>query len=116
MRCKFLFMVSFLALAGCQTGPSWQSRMAAYVGANSQVLVQDLGVPDKQITVNGMEYFAYERHRVDVIPGSYFGGWGLFGGPGFYNPPQVTEYSCETTFTLKDNKVLNFALRGNDCG
>jgi hypothetical protein len=116
MRRRFLFMVSVAALAGCQAGPDWQSRMAAYIGADSQTLVQDLGVPDKQIAVNGVEYFAYDRHHVDVIPGSYFGGWGPFGGPGFYDPPQVMEYSCETTFRLKGNKVSDFMLRGNDCG
>jgi hypothetical protein len=120
----FLTLVSMIGLAGCATQPSLQSRMAAYIGDSPQALVQSLGVPDKQITVNGVQYFAYVRHREEIEPNDLaFGGpFGPFYGPyyggGFYNvafPQQVQEYSCETTFLLKDERVFNFTLRGNDC-
>lgn len=128
---KFLLLLPILAVSACAVGPSLQSRMAAYTGASAQTLVQQLGVPDKQITVNGIQYFAYDRHRIDVEPG-LIGGFGPYGagfyggpfwGPGFGYPvfdaaipPTVNELSCETTFMLKGDKVFNFTLRGNDCG
>jgi hypothetical protein len=127
MRPTALFLLPLIALAGCATGPSLQSRMAAYIGDSPQTLVQSLGVPDKQITVNGVQYLAYDRHREEIEPDALdFGGFGGFGGPfygpfyggGFINaglPRQVQEYSCETTFLLKDQRVFNFTLRGNDC-
>jgi hypothetical protein len=126
MRSSFMFLLLVLALAGCVTGPSLQSRMAAYIGDNTQTLVQSLGVPDKQITVNGVQYLAYVR-RYDAISPGYLagGGYGPYGGPfygsryggSFYDfPPYVNEYSCDTTFLLKDDRVLSFTLRGNDCG
>jgi hypothetical protein len=126
MRSSFMFLLPVLALAGCVTGPSLQSRMAAYIGDNTQTLVQSLGVPDKQITVNGVQYLAYVRHYDAISPGYLAGGWyGPYGGPfygsryggPFYDfPPYVNEYSCDTTFLLRDDRVLSFTLRGNDCG
>jgi hypothetical protein len=124
---RILFLLPLFAVAGCATGPSLQSRMAGYTGASGQTLVQDLGVPDKQITVNGVEYLAYVRQRTTVSADPvFYGGFGGFGGPfwgpfggGFYGggfPPTVNQWSCETTFMLENNKVVNFTLRGNDCG
>jgi hypothetical protein len=124
MRSSFRFLLPVFALTGCATGPSLQSRMAAYIGDNTQTLVQSLGVPDKQITVNGSQYLAYVR-RYDVLSPGYlsFGGGGYggpfygsgFGGPFYDFPPYVSEYSCETTFLLRDDRVLDFTMRGNDC-
>ena len=121
MRRSFLVFLPLLALAGCATGPSLRTRMAAYIGADMQTLVQQLGVPDKQITVNGVQYVAYnERHEVIDTSVPYTGGWWPYGGPfygGFYPnlPPQVMVYGCEVTFMLRDGRVFNFTLRGNDC-
>jgi hypothetical protein len=127
MRSNLIFLFPVLALTGCVTGPSLQSRMAAYIGDNAQSLVQNLGVPDKQITVNGVQYLAYVRRYQEIEPGYLaFGGYGPYGGPfygspyagGFYGagfPSQVNEFSCETTFLLKDDRVVSFSLRGNYC-
>lgn len=120
MRRGLLVSLSLLALAGCATGPSLSTRMAAYIGANMQTLVQQLGVPDKQISVNGVEYVAYGQQNQVVVANTYMGGWGPYwGGPfggGFYPySPGVYSYGCETTFMLRDNRVVNFTLRGNDC-
>ena len=120
---SFVFICAF-ALAGCAVGPNLESRMSHYIGATSEQLVQGMGVPDKQITVNGAQYLAYDRHRTDVSPGFVDGGFGgfdgfygggFYGGPLFISPPLVTDLSCETTFVLKDNHVQTFSLRGNDC-
>ncbi len=127
MRRNLLVSLSLLALAGCATGPSLRSRMAAYVGADTQTLVQQLGVPDKQITVNGVQYVAYDQSHQVIDTGAYLGGWyGPYGGPfyggGFYPQvyaagltPQVIVYGCETTFMLKGGRVVSVTLRGNDC-
>jgi len=120
---KFLLFLP-LAAASCVIGPGMQSRMASYIGDSKAALVQTLGVPDKQINVNGTDYLAYDEHHIEVTPGfGTFGGFGpWYGGP-FYGgpvfdagiPPEVIERGCETTFLLRDDKVVNFTLRGNDC-
>jgi hypothetical protein len=129
MRRGLFVSLCFLALTGCATGPSLRSRMAAYIGADMQTLVQQLGVPDKHITVNGVQYVAYVQSHQEIDTGAYMGGWygGAWGGPfyggGFYPQvygagltPRLIVYGCETTFMLRGDKVFNFTLRGDDCG
>jgi hypothetical protein len=107
MRCKSLLLLPCLAVAGCTTGPSLQSQMAVFVGASPQALVQGLGVPDKKITVNDTQYFAYTLvNQVDYWNDGY---------NGFYNDGYSSVYSCEATFILMDDRVSNVTLRGNDC-
>ena len=111
-----------LALAGCATGPSLESQMAAYVGAPEAVLVQKLGVPARQITVNNVTYLAYElRNQAQVQPGGYawagpyWGGWGPYPYDRPMVPRNIQVWSCEVTFMMASGKVQGFTLRGNDC-
>jgi hypothetical protein len=123
---RFVVLVLAFTLAGCATGPSLQSRMAAYIGSSESTLVQSLGVPDKQITVNGVTYLGYVRRQAQVEadgpgwvglgpPGPYL--WPYGGGPyyGFGRPSTVTMWSCNITFMLKEGRVYTVALRGNYC-
>jgi hypothetical protein len=119
-----VILVLPLLLAACTQGPSLQSRMAAYIGAPEDKLVQSMGVPDKHITVNGVQYLAYVQGHAQVMPsdfamgGPYWGPyWGPYYGPYYYAglPQDVQVWSCEITFTLKDGKVTGFTLKGNDC-
>lgn len=102
--------------------------MPADTDASGETLVRDLGVPDKQISMNGVHYLAYVRQRTEIDPGSPvfiggFGAWGPYGEPfggyhGLYGgslDPSITVWRCETTFELHDNKVVSFTLRRKDC-
>jgi len=128
MRRAVLFLLPLLA--GCATGPSLQTRMTAYIGAPEDKLVQSLGVPDKQITVNGVSYLAYVRQQAQVQPSPVigFGGFGPWGGgpygwSGGYGggfaaasfPSPIQVWSCETTFTVAGGHVANVSFKGNDC-
>ncbi|MGE4482393.1 hypothetical protein [Acidocella sp.] len=130
---KAIALGLILLLAGCTAGPSLQSRLAAYIGVPESTLVQHFGVPVRQISVDGVDYLAYQvRYQAQTMPGPYWGGpywggpyWGgpYWGGP-FWGPgwgpyggfPQdVRVWSCEATFALVKGKVENVSLRGNDC-
>lgn len=126
MMKKILVVSLFFCLAACATGPSLQSRMAAYTGASEEDLVKNLGVPDKQITVNSIKYLAYVQQSQEISPsyGAGFSGYlgGYFGsgyyGPFIYDaglPSQIYTYGCVTTFTIKDDHVVGFTLKGNYC-
>jgi hypothetical protein len=126
---KYLLLLPLAALTACASGPTLQSRMAGYIGASEQSVVQQLGVPDKQVTVNGTQYLAYDHRDLDIEPGFigpvYGGGFygGPFFGPGYFGgpfidegfPSRVSEVACETTFELRNGKVISFTLRGDDC-
>jgi len=118
---RMSLIIPVLALAGCAVAPPLPTQMSAYVGGTEAQLVQGLGVPDKQITVKDVSYLAYERRHEQIDPSADFAGpnWGpyYYGGPLFASPfPQEVEvYACEVTFLVKDDHVLGFSLRGNDC-
>jgi len=128
-RSPIIALAALLALSACATGPSLQSRLASYIGAPEGTIVKNFGVPDKQITVDGTQYRAYDHRDLDVSPGIIgpgFYGPGIYGGPYFGGfgpdpffdtgiPARVNEVSCETTFLLKGGKVVDFTLRGDDC-
>jgi hypothetical protein len=114
---RFVLLLPLL-LAACQTGPSLQTRMISFMGASESTLIQSLGVPDKQINVNGVSYFAYVRQRTQVLStGPFWGGpyWWPYGG--FAGPvsSSVQVWSCETTFTIQNGKVVYVSFKGNDC-
>ncbi|WP_297366795.1 hypothetical protein [Acidocella sp.] len=122
---KILPLLMLLSVAGCARGPGYRAQMTAFVGAPETRLVQDLGVPDKQISLNGYEYLAYVRARGQLVPGGGmafyqpWGGpyWGGYGGPVLVEPmPQdMMVWRCEATFAVQNGKVLGVTFRGDDC-
>ncbi len=128
MTRNIVVLAAFFGLAACATGPSLQSRMAAYIGSSTEDLVKGLGVPDKQIDVSGTKYLAYVQQSQEIsggyggFGGGYgyggFYGRGFYGGPFLYDtgfPAQIYTYGCVTTFTIKNDHVAGFTLHGNDC-
>jgi hypothetical protein len=117
-RLKYLLPAALLA--GCATGPGLQARMSAYVGSTPKILVQQLGVPDKQISVGGVQYLAYVHHEEDALqdynyirltPGGYY-------PHPFYNvdlAPAEGPVDCETTFAVQADKITSVKFRGSDC-
>jgi hypothetical protein len=85
MKRSILFMAALLGIAACARGPSLQSRMATFIGSSGENLVQNLGVPDKEITLNGFQYLAYIRQQTTITPSAPlfigYGGFGPYGGP-----------------------------------
>jgi hypothetical protein len=117
---RFFILLPLGLLAGCVTGPGYQARMSAYIGGSPQTLVQQLGVPDKQITVGGTQYLAYVQHDEDsAYPFGVSGGWGgpFFPHAYYYAAPVQTlgPVSCETTFTVQADKVTGVKFRGDEC-
>ena len=113
---RFVLLLPLL-LAACQTGPSLQTRMISFMGAPEGTLIQSLGVPDRQISVGGVNYLAYVRSRTQVLStGPFWGGpWGPYGGWAGPVSSSVQVWSCETTFAVQDGKVVNVSFKGNDC-
>ena len=124
---KLMLCTSVLALAlsGCATGPNLAERMSQLVGQPEQVVIEQLGVPNRTMEVKGVTYYAYVRHNTEYVPGSAGFGYGNFigpfGGPFFSSyygggfPPETIRNRCETTFAISGGIVRSFALHGNDC-
>lgn len=124
MRRCLTLVLPFLLLTGCAT-PPLQSRMAAYVGMPEDKVVQSLGVPNRQTTVNGVQYLTYEKRHEQPVPepvafggpfGPDVGPWGYGAVFAADQPQYFAVFSCDTTFAVIQGRVASFTLKGNACG
>jgi hypothetical protein len=111
----FLFFLPLFGLAACAAGPNPQTQAAALTGASEQTLIQHMGVPAKQMTVNGVNYLAYNTSYAQVDPNSDTGWYGWPYDNGNTLPTSVQFYACQTTFLVKSGKVFDYVLRGDGC-
>jgi len=114
------YLLPAALLAGCATGPGLHARMTAYIGSSPQTLVQQIGVPDKQITVGRVQYLAYVHHEEDSLAAYNY----VTLTPGGYYPhpfydidlaPAEGPVDCETTFAVQADKITSVKFRGSDC-
>jgi hypothetical protein len=108
-----------LVAAGCvDVAAERRAHLQALIGQNELAVVQTLGVPSSSYSVGDRKFLAYDRSRLEALPG--FGGFGPWGGwyDGWYGsiPPELVQYDCSTTLELAADRVVSFTERGNGCG
>lgn len=119
MRRLFPALALPLLLAACATGPTFQQRMATYVGRSEADLVSGMGVPVRTYETGGRRFLQYEQQSTVTVPGDP---WGYGGGPwwGYRRPwavpPSYAVVTCDITFALRQGLVENFTARGQGCG
>lgn len=104
-----------LGLAGCSSEAADQALLAqrTLVGMPKQTLLSCAGVPARQTTAEGMEYFTYSSESLQPRPSLYGGGWGGGGRHGAWGGgwgagwggDDVVNRNCDATFTLKNGVV-----------
>ena len=123
MRIPGLCLSVLLLLGGCaaQRNEELAARLSAFVNRSEAELIRELGVPTRTAEADGATFLAYSRTR-RVIYGSGWGGWGgpWGGGPwgwggGWAGPADVVDFTCEATFEVRAQRVVNVQVRGNGC-
>jgi hypothetical protein len=109
-------LLPLLLLAGCATGPSFESRLAATIGQSEVQVVEAYGVPNRSYDADGLRFLQYEQrrqvlHQLDPYWGYPYGRLAPYSFAG----PVVLTPSCTITFTIKEGRVQSFATRGDDC-
>jgi hypothetical protein len=114
---RFGVLLLIAALGGCTSGLAVrQAELTQWIGRPEVELLGALGVPNRTYDSGGMKFLTYEERRVEISPGTPYGfGPGPFGYGGG-SPPTAMTLVCETTFTVAQNVVRAFSLRGNACG
>ncbi len=121
---RIVGVTSVLALTGCvYPNPQHVAATNALVGKSETDLVHALGVPSRTYETGGHKFLAYNRSKLETIPGDPgfgpWGGWGWGGGFGWGGwggfPPEIVQRDCETTFDLLGGVVQSWSFRGNDC-
>lgn len=106
-----------IGLGACANPQADQALIAqqALVGMPAENLLACAGVPDRQASVDNLDYFTYSSERIisRPVPSAAIGpfwhpwyGWRhspLWGWP--YERTEIESRSCEATFTLKNGVV-----------
>lgn len=101
-----------LTLAGCATGPSYQSVMDSYVGASRDQLINKWGYPHRRHTLPGGEAFEYVRSSSVQMPVmvNHVGNQSYAAGGG------TRSHYCRTVFELDHSgRVNRVTWQGNSC-
>ena len=107
---KFNLLLFFLFLTGCAAvREQFESQsLQKLIGKNKQDVVQLLGNPDFSIKENKIEKLIYQTHYTNFKP---------MQSSSYLNPPfntqNFTQSSCQTTFIIKENRVINVIGQGN---
>lgn len=95
---KKYILLLFLLLSGCATSEGYNRMLNTWLDSDKQNLIETWGVPTSTYKLNDhIEYFSYLRTSVSSLDGT------------------VYNLKCETTFTIKDNKVASWKYNGNNC-
>ncbi|WP_143020995.1 hypothetical protein [Belnapia rosea] len=111
-------LLPLLLLAGCATGPSLETRLAATIGQSELQVVETFGVPNRTYDTGGLRFLQYEERRQVLHQLDPYWGWGYPYGrfaPYSLAGPVLMTRSCDITFTLKEGRVQAFTTRGDDC-
>ncbi len=111
---KLLFLIPVI-LGGCQTVEPYSQKLDAMIGLTETELVQKFGKPAEIITTDKTTQLIYQKTRTNYTPGiaqPYMTPGQLSSS---INPGIMGEYeytTCDTVFTLENNKVIDWKYRG----
>lgn len=115
---RLALAASALTLGSCAnpTAERAVDAQRALVGMPKGTLLSCAGVPERQASAEGREYFTYSNDRIVSFPsahGFYGGRWSRYGyGTMFPVYDDVRSYSCEATFTLNGGVVERVVYGG----
>ena len=107
---KFNLFLCFLFLTGCTIAREQfdSQSFQKLIGKNKQDVIQLLGNPDFSIKENKIEKLIYQTHYTN---------FNTIQNTSYLNPPlnaqNFTQSSCQTTFIIKENRVINVIGQGN---
>ena len=130
---KILFAIILLILImGCASSEKYNTKLTKLLGKNPDTLIMEFGQPSgKKILSNGDEILSFTSVNNNYIPSDFFlyQPYSLQDGVNVYTPfdqdydftpfaenfNQLPELTCQTSFWIKNNKVIAWKWKGNNC-
>lgn len=122
MRLTGILLLLALALAGgCATTANYERILNTWLGDTEEHLVDSWGVPQRVYKSGANKYLVYKRGGTVFIPGTsptyhttVIGNQAYTTAVGG-SSPGFRQYWCETTFKVKDGRIINWTWEGNAC-
>lgn len=111
MKRWLVAVIFILSVTGCATQANYESRLDLWKGASEKKLIDAWGIPQGSYVSNdGVKYLIYSYVRNTSTPTMLPNLLLPFGLPG-----RTSQESCQTTFIVKDERVIGWKIQGNDC-
>lgn len=114
-----------LFLASCSTpADDYNQQLQSYVGVSEETLIETFGTPNaiQQITPNEKIITYNQSYNGPLYNNTQPYATNEVFYPAVENPTfndltnaQNNTYYCNTTWTIKNNQVINFSFVGDDC-
>ena len=118
---KIAFINILLLLTACNTSEQYHQMRSSWIGAPETALIRGWGTPIRTYTIDDIKYLTFGDSRIVSLPGTspsyhttFFGNTAsttAYGG----SSPSIMQLSCETTFTIQYNVVVDYRFEGNNC-
>ena len=130
---KALFMLLLLILMlGCATQEKYNNKLSLLLGQNPEILYKEFGKPSgKKILNNGDEVISFTSVNNNYVPSDFFlyQPYSLEGETNVYAPfdqnynftpfaenfNQMPALVCQTSFWIRNNKIIGWKWKGNNC-
>lgn len=118
---KYLLISLVLVLAGCATTENYEKILGSWIGRPIAALIDSWGPPDGEFVNDSTRYLTWNRSETVFVPGTaptYR--TTMIGNTAYTNtvpgtPSYNVNYSCKTTFMVRDGYVVNWRWAGNHC-
>jgi hypothetical protein len=115
------FILLILFVSGCATTEGYKKIVTSWVGSTEINLIRSWGAPQHSYKSGDTKFIVYNSSRNVHIPGTtptYT--TTVIGNTAYTNTTggtsaQNLQYSCETTFEIKNSKIVSWRFKGNDC-
>lgn len=118
---KRLVLIAALMLASCASEKKYLAVVTSWVGAPETALVRSWGPPSSVYSTGDTKFMVYNSSRSFVTPGTAPTYQTTFVGNTAYTtayggtPATQIDLACQTTFEVRNGKIVDFSYRGNDC-
>lgn len=115
-------LLCIMFLSGCaSTHNTYNQQLQDWVGMSGEALYDSWGEPNNVIypapgtsvvtytkVYNGPINNDREPYADEVV-------YTAISNPNYGLPPQNNTYYCQTSFTIRNNEIINYSFNGDDC-
>lgn len=118
---KYLSVFLVATLAACATTENYEKILSSWTGQPVTALIDSWGPPDSEFVNESTRYLTWNKSETVFIPGTaptYR--TTMIGNTAYTNtvagtPSYNANYSCKTTFTVREGYVISWRWQGNHC-
>lgn len=111
---KLFFIILILSVvSGCKTTEGYRQVMETWTGHTEVELIRSRGTPSSTYTSGGIKFLEYLNSY--TTSKSYYTSYSNSGSSSYSSPIGGNNFSCKTTYEVKNGIIENIKWIGNNC-